>query len=83
MLARIERGQGQLVPTFLLAQVAYLPDEVVCGFCWKPRLQYVADTEAAVLTSEEAPRALQLAPEQHEAFLGVLDCNHIILILTK
>ena len=59
VLARIETGQRQLVPAFLLAQVADLPDKVVICFGWEPRLQDVTDAETLILTSEEAPCALQ------------------------
>ena len=80
MFARIKTGQRQLVPAFLLTQVAYLPDEVIISFGWEPRLQYAADAEATVLTSEEAPCALQPLPEQHKAFLGILNLNHNLQI---
>ena len=36
MLARIETGQRQLVPAFQLAQVAHLPDKIICGLTAKP-----------------------------------------------
>ena len=52
--------------------------QVIGGLRREPRLQHVADAEALILTSEEAPRALQLSPELHEAFLGVLNLNHNI-----
>ena len=81
MLARIERGRRQFVPAFLRliiddGRVADFPDEVIGGFSGEPQLQHVADAEALILTSEEAPRALQLAPELHEAFLGVFNVHH-------
>ena len=76
MLARIETGQRQLVPTFLLAQVAYLPDKVVGRFVAEPRLQRVADTIPLILSSEEAPRALQHPPELHETYLIILYFYH-------
>ena len=53
--------------------VAYLPDEVVSGFTSEPRLKDATDAEALVLTSEEAPRALQPKPELHKAFLIIPD----------
>jgi hypothetical protein len=56
--------------------MAHLPDKVVVGFNAEPQLQYSADAEPLILTSEEAPRALQHPPELHEAFLIVFDCNH-------
>ena len=71
MLARIETGRGQLVPALLLAQAAHFPDHVIVGLKAEPRLQHIADTEPLTLTSEEAPRALQHPPEQHEALLIV------------
>ena len=83
MLARKERGLWQFVPPFLLAQVTHLPDKLIVGFIVEPRLHHIANTEPFALTSEEALRALQLPPEHHEAFLIVLNCNHLILILTK
>ena len=76
MLTGVETGQRQLVPTFLLAQVAHLPDTIIIGFIAEPRLHDIADAEALILTSEEAPRALQLAPELHETILGILNLNH-------
>ena len=83
MLTRIEAGRWQFVPPLLLAQVTHLPDIIIVGFKAEPRLHDVPDTEPLALTSEEVPRALQLPPEHHEAFLIVLNCNHLILILTK
>jgi hypothetical protein len=56
--------------------VAYLPDKVVISFGWEPRLQHIADAEPLILTSEEVPRALQLTPELHKAFLIILNLNH-------
>ena len=78
MRARIQGGWRQLVKPGLLAQTAHLPYHIVGNVGDKPRLQHPADAEAPVLTSEEAPRALQLAPELHEAFLVILNTNHII-----
>ena len=83
MFARKERGLRQFIPPLLLAQVTHSPDKIIVGFKAEPRLHDVPDTETLALTSEEAPRALQLPPEHHEAFLIVLNCNHLILILTK
>ena len=83
MFARKERGLWQFVPPFLLAQVTHSPNKIIVGFKAEPRLHHIANTEPFALTSEEAPRALQLPPEHHEAFLIVLNCNHLILILTK
>ena len=79
MLARIETGQRQLVPALLLAQATYFPDKVIVGFDWEPRFQHVADAEATVLTSEEAPCALQSAPELHKAILIIFDFDHFDL----
>ena len=81
MTARIKTGHGQLVPALLRLvidhrHVAHLPDEVVGSLGTKPRLQHISDAEALILTSEEAPRALQLSPEHHKAFLGVFDFDH-------
>jgi hypothetical protein len=56
--------------------MAYLPNEVIGGFIAEPHLQHVADAEALILSSEEAPCALQLSPEQHKAFLIILNLNH-------
>jgi hypothetical protein len=85
MWTRIERWQWQWVPSFLFTLVAYFPDEVIGGFGAEPRLQHVADAETLVLTSEEAPRALQTFPELHEAFFVILDLHikNPIFILTK
>ena len=79
VLARIETGQRQLVPTFLLAQVAYLPNHIIGSLTTEPRLQYVSDAETLTLTSEEAPCALQPKPELHKAFLVVFDFDHFDL----
>ena len=76
MLARKERWHRQFIPPFLLAQVAHSPDAIIVGFKAKPRLHHIANTEPFALTSEEALRALQLPPEHHEAFLGILNLNH-------
>ena len=81
MFARKERGLRQFIPPLLLAQVTHSPDKIIVGFKAEPRLHDVPDTETLALTSEEAPRALQLPPEHHEAFLIVLNCNHLILNL--
>lgn len=74
--ARIETGQRQLVPTFLLAQVAYLPNKVIGSLTTEPQLQYASYAETLTLTSEEAPCALQPKPELHKAFLVVFDFDH-------
>ena len=76
MFARKERGLRQFIPPLLLAQVTHSPDKIIVGFKAKPRLHDVPDTETLALTSEEAPRALQLPPEHHEAILGILNLNH-------
>ena len=52
--------------------MAHLPDEIIGGFIAEPRLQYITDAEALVLSSEEAPRALQLSPESHEELYAQL-----------
>ena len=64
MLARIERGRRQLIQSakLLVADdgiAAHLPDKLVGGLVAKPHLQHIADTEPLILSSEEAPRALQ------------------------
>jgi hypothetical protein len=79
--ARIEAGQRQLVPTLLrlvvdCCQMTYFPDKIVVGFCREPRFQYVADTIALILRSEELSRALQLSPEHYETILGIFDFDH-------
>ena len=56
--------------------VADLPDEVVGGFGAEPGLEDAADAEAAVLHTEELPRALQPKPELHETLFVVLDVYH-------
>ena len=76
MFARKGRGLWQFVPPFLLAQVAHSPDKIIIGFIVEPRFHHIANTEPFALTSEEAPRALQLPPEHHEAILGILNLNH-------
>ena len=50
--------------------------QVVAGLKAEPRFQHPADAEALILTSEEAPRALQPKPELHKAFLIILDLHH-------
>ena len=79
MRAGIETRLWQLVPTFLLAQVAYLPNHIIGSLATEPRLQYVSDAETLTLTSEEAPCALQPKPELHKAFLVVFDFDHFDL----
>ena len=76
MFARKERGLRQFIPPLLLAQVTHLPDTIIVSFIAEPRFHHIANTEPFALTSEEAPRALQLPPEHHEAFLGILNLNH-------
>ena len=60
MLAGIELDTGQLVPAFLLALVAHVPDKIVVGCGAKPSLQYVADAVALILPPQQVPGALQL-----------------------
>ena len=79
VLARIETGQRQLVPTFLLAQVAYLPNHIIGSLTTEPRLQYASYAETLTLTSEVAPCALQPKPELHKAILVVFDFDHFDL----
>ena len=55
--------------------MAHLPNKLIGGLAVEPQLQDVTDTEPLVLTSEEAPRALQQKPKLHEAFLRVLDVH--------
>ena len=59
VLARIETGQRQLVPTFLLAQVAYLPHHIIGSLTTEPRFQYVTYAVAFALNAKQAPCALQ------------------------
>ena len=76
--ARIQRRRRKFVPAFLLTKHTDLPDIIVRSLIAEPRFQHVADAEAFILTSEEAPCALQQTPELHKAFLIVFDCNHLI-----
>ena len=81
MLARKEFRRWQYIPATHLLFIndrlaAHLPDEIIGGFRAEPRLEDAADAEALVLTSEEAPRALQPKPELHKAFLSVLNLFH-------
>ena len=76
MLTWVERRWWKLIPTSLFAQVAYFPDKVIVGFTSEPRLQHSTDAEPLTLPCEEPPRALQLKPELHKAFLGILNLNH-------
>ena len=59
--------------------MADLPDKIAGGFIAEPCLQHIADTEPLILTSEEAPRALQPALELHKAFLIVFYVHHIFI----
>ena len=77
----IERGRREFVPALLRLSVdnsrmTHLPDNVIVSFSSEPRLQHIANTESLILTSEEAPRALQPPPEHHEAFLIIFDFDH-------
>ena len=72
VLTRIEAGRWQFVPPLLLTPVAHFPDKIIVSFMAEPRFQHIPDAEALILTSEEAPRALQPKPELHKAFLIVL-----------
>ena len=56
--------------------MTHSPNIIIVGFIAEPRFQHVTDTITLALTSEEAPRALQLPPEHHEAILGILNLNH-------
>lgn len=76
VFARIETGQRQLVPTFLLTLVAYLPNKVIGSLTTEPQLQYATDAKTFILTSKEAPCALQPKPELHKAILVVFDFDH-------
>ena len=81
VLARIERRYRQFIPAFLRlpiddGRVTDLPDEIIGGLNTKPNLQHIADAITLILTSEEAPRALQLPPELHETILIILNRNH-------
>ena len=67
MFSRIERRQLQEIISadgvVFVEQQCYLPthipDKVIRSVIAKPRFQHVAYAEAFVLTSEEAPCALQ------------------------
>ena len=63
---RRQRRWRQLVHPCLFAPAAYLPYKVISSLWSEPRLQHATDTESLILTSEEAPRALQLSPKLHE-----------------
>ena len=76
VLARIERWRRQFVPPLLLAPVAHFPYKIIVGFIAEPHFQHISDAEALILTSEEAPRALQPKPELHKAFLIVLNFHN-------
>ena len=83
MLSRIERWRLQRIIStdgvVFVKQQRYLPThlpyKIIRSFIAKPRFQHAAYAEAFILTSEEAPCALQPKPELHKAFLSVLD-NH-------
>jgi hypothetical protein len=60
VFARIETGPEQLVPPFLITKATDFPNEVIIRLACKPRLQYTANAETLILTSEEVPCALQL-----------------------
>ena len=78
----LQQRQGQFVPPLQLSAPADLPDEVVAGAKAQPCFEDVAHAVAAVLPEVEPPRVLQLAPELHEALLGVVYRNHCKSILT-
>ena len=78
MLAGIERRQRKLVPPFLLAPAAHLPDKVFGCLTAEPRLQHVPDAEPLALTSEEVPRALQTKPEPHKVHSRVGSAVHSV-----
>ena len=79
VLTRVQRRRGKFVPTFLFAKHTDLPNKIISSLIAEPRLQHVAYAEAFVLTSEEAPCALQHPPELHKAFLIVIDFDHFDL----
>ena len=79
MLARIETGQRQLVPALLLAQMAHVPYHIIVGRSTEPCLQHVTYAEALALPAQQAPCALQLAPELHKAILIIFDFDHFDL----
>jgi len=72
----LQLRQGQFVPPLQLRALADLPDEVVAGAKAEPCFEDVAHAVAAMLPEVEPPRALQLAPELHEALPGVVYGNH-------
>ena len=59
MLTGIETRLWQLVPTFLLAQVAYVPGKIIIGLWTEPQLQYVTYAVALALHAKQAPCALK------------------------
>ena len=58
--------------------VADLPDEVVGGLCAEPGLEDAADAEAAVLHTEELPRALLTKQEEHLSSLLIHSVQIVI-----
>ena len=81
VLSRIARWRRQhIITTHLLIihddAVAHFPDEIVSSFTTEPLLQDATDAERCVLLLEEASCALQLSPELHKTFLGVLKIHH-------
>jgi len=80
MRARLQLRQGQLVPPLHLRAKTHLEDEVVRGAMAEPCFEDVADAVALALQEVEPPRVLQLAPELHEALLGVVNRNHCVRI---
>ena len=76
VLAWIELGRRELIPACLFALAAHLPDKVVGGLGAKPQLHHTADAESLILTSQEAPCALQHPPELHKACLVILNLHN-------
>ena len=76
VLAWIELRRWELVPAGLLALNTHMPNKVIGGFNTKPQLHHTADAESLILTSQEAPCALQLAPELHKACLVILNLHN-------
>ena len=70
---RSNLGRRELVPAGLLALNTHMPNKVVGGFNTKPQLHHTADAESFILTSQEAPCALQHKPELHKACLSILN----------
>ena len=81
MLSGIEARLLQLVPSFLFAHVAYLPDKVIVGLSIKPRFQYIANAKSLAVASQQSPCALHHSPEQHKRFQIILYFHFLFVFL--